>query len=67
MSLTQMQKHISEILATSFGLVSGIFASMTDNYPDEIRTIKLAVLGAVTAFIVSKILGWFDRKFTKSK
>jgi hypothetical protein len=62
-----MQKHIAEILATSFGLVSGIFTSLGIKYPDELRTMKLAALGAVTGFIISKILKLIDKRFSKTK
>lgn len=61
--MLHIKKLLVEILGTSFGLVSGIFTSLNNNYADEVRTIKLALLGAVTGFVASKILKWADRKF----
>lgn len=61
-----MQKHIDQFLGTVVGTVSG-FITAAPQFADELNTIKLAAIGAVTGFLITSILRWIRNKMSHVK
>lgn len=60
-----MQKHIDQFLGTVVGTVSGIITAWdVTRFADELNTIKLAAIGAVTGFLITSIIKWVVNKFS---
>lgn len=61
-----MQKHLQEILGTVIGTVSGIITAWDiSRFADELNTMKLAAIGAVTGFAITTALKWIVKKFKR--
>lgn len=61
-----MQKHIEEALGTVIGTVLGFVKAWDlSHFQDELHTVELAAIGAVTGFVVSSLLKWAKQKFSR--
>lgn len=57
-----VQKHIEQLVGSLIGTTAGLVQA---EFSDELHTVKLAAIGAITGFVVTTLLKWLKKKLTR--